>query len=323
MIQIFKPCRGRITQWFANRQSHDGRKHTGNDYGYYAPTGVTDEVFAAADGVVQFAGDSRTLGWPNRWYINPDFDRSDKQDSSAGNFIAITHTQGNIKFDTTYSHLAAWTVKAGDYVKAGQRIATIGATGFSAGKHLHFELLMHPLNFNTDTYGRSDPNPHIVTGGLAAMGTITSSSNPSEEDDVVTAEDRTAIAKETAEMVYGWVLKEKDDKGAETGHTANLAWYLLSRAGAVKDEREHIADAVWGKHFIGTDGQLILPRWILESFHGILADQRRMTAEAAARLVAEATGQDPAAAYEAIATGVERALEGVTATVTLGAQDGK
>ena len=193
MIQILKPCRGRITQWFANIQSHDGRKHTGNDYGYYTDGAVTDEVFAAADGVVQFAGDSRTLGWPNRWYINPDFDRSDAQDSSAGNFIAIAHTQGGARFDTTYSHLAAWTVKAGDVVKADQRIATIGATGFSAGKHLHFELLLHPFNFGTDTYGRSDPNPYIRSGGIAAMGTTTATTSSQEEDMPLSGEDHQFI----------------------------------------------------------------------------------------------------------------------------------
>lgn len=190
MVQILKPCRGRITQWFANLQSHDGRKHTGNDYGYYTDGAVTDEVFAAADGVVQFAGDSRSLGWPNRWYINPDFDRSDAQDSSAGNFIAITHTQGGVRFDTTYSHLAAWTVRAGDAVKAGQRIGTVGATGFSAGKHLHFELLFHPFNFGTDTYGRADPNPHIITGGIAAQG---ATQTAEEDDDMFTQAEKDAL----------------------------------------------------------------------------------------------------------------------------------
>lgn len=163
MIQLVKPCRGHVTQWYGNIQP-DGMKHTGNDYAYTDGTNTFPEVFAAADGVVLYAGDSRNLGWPNPWYFNPDFDRSDAWDSSAGNVLVIKH--GNVAV-TTYSHLESWTVKAGQVVRAGQRIATIGNTGNSYGKHLHFELLFLPHNFDTPTYGRTDPNPYITTGGAA------------------------------------------------------------------------------------------------------------------------------------------------------------
>jgi hypothetical protein len=183
VIQLVRPCRGHVTQWYGNKQSQDGRKHTGQDYAYYSSGQVMDEVFAAADGVVLYAGDSRDLGWPNGWYLNPDFDRNDAVDSSAGNVIALGHNRGGIRFDTTYNHLESWTVKAGDTVRAGQRIGTIGATGYSVGKHLHFELLFRPFNFGTDTYGRANPNPYFVTG-IAAAGSTPTPSTPSEEDDM-------------------------------------------------------------------------------------------------------------------------------------------
>jgi hypothetical protein len=151
----------------------DGNPHTGNDYAYTDGVNVFPEIFAAAAGTVLYVGDSRKLGWPNPWYFNPDFDRSDAWDSSAGNVIVIGHTQGWDRFDTTYSHVESWTVKVGDIVKAGQRIGTIGNTGNSYGKHLHFELLLKPFNFNTPTYGRTDPNPYFGSGAIGPQGTIT------------------------------------------------------------------------------------------------------------------------------------------------------
>lgn len=220
MIQLVKPCRGHITQRYGNIQSHDGRKHTGNDYAYYSQGQVTDEVFAAADGVVLYAGDSRDLGWPNGWYLNPDFDRSDAVDSSAGNVVILGHKQGGVLFDTTSSHLAAWSVKAGDTVRARQRIATIGDSGFSAGKHLHFELMFRPFNFDTDTYGRADPNPYFIAG-LAAQGSATTT----EEDDMFTDKDRANV-----ETTLGKVL-------TLVGMLDNVAGAVEGTPSAILDKR--------------------------------------------------------------------------------------
>jgi murein DD-endopeptidase MepM/ murein hydrolase activator NlpD len=93
-------------------------------------------------------------------------------DSSAGNVLVLGHVQNGIPFVTTNSHLESWIVRAGNTVRAGARVATIGNTGRSFGKHLHFELMFKPFTFKTATYGRSDPNPYIIEG-LAAQGSIT------------------------------------------------------------------------------------------------------------------------------------------------------
>jgi len=175
MIQLVRPHRGPVTQRYGNTQP-DGLPHAGQDYGYSDGTNVYPEVFAAADGVVLFAGDSRSLAWPNLWYVNPDFNRNDAQDSSAGNLVIIGHEGG---FDTGYAHLESYSVKAGDKVRAGQQIAVTGNTGYSFGKHLHFFLMFRPFNYSTSTYGCSDPNPYL-TGGIVLAGTTTST----EEDDM-------------------------------------------------------------------------------------------------------------------------------------------
>lgn len=74
-------------------------------------------VVAAAGGTVVFAG------W--RSY------------SQGGNVIWISDGSG---IYTTYNHLSAWQVRAGQRVSAGQRIGSIGTSGMATGPHLHFEV---------------------------------------------------------------------------------------------------------------------------------------------------------------------------------------
>jgi hypothetical protein len=168
VLTLVSPHDGPVTQWFGNIQP-DGLPHAGQDYGYTGPDGtVYPNVYAAAPGVVVYAGDSRALGWPNPWYFNPDFDRTDARDDSAGNTVVIEHDGGHV---TTYDHLESWTVERGDRVEARQIIGITGATGRATGKHLHWELITAPFNFGTATYGRVDPNPYL-SGAIAPEGTI-------------------------------------------------------------------------------------------------------------------------------------------------------
>jgi len=54
-----------------------------------------------------------------------------------GNFIILKHDGG---YQTLYAHLSAYSVKTGDTVAQGQEIGKIGATGYTTGPHLHFEV---------------------------------------------------------------------------------------------------------------------------------------------------------------------------------------
>lgn len=58
--------------------------------------------------------------------------------SGYGNLIEIDHGRGWV---TRYGHNAYNLVQMGDYVKPGQTIALMGATGRATGTHLHFEVL--------------------------------------------------------------------------------------------------------------------------------------------------------------------------------------
>lgn len=58
-------------------------------------------------------------------------------DNSNGNYLLIDHGNGLQSF---YAHCRALYAKAGDTVRKGDVIATVGSSGWSTGPHLHFEL---------------------------------------------------------------------------------------------------------------------------------------------------------------------------------------
>lgn len=74
------------------------------------------------------------------------------QVSSYGNYVAISHGDGNI---TLYAHLSSRKVSVGDWVEQGQIIGITGSTGISSGPHLHFEITengvrVDPLQYLTN-----------------------------------------------------------------------------------------------------------------------------------------------------------------------------
>lgn len=111
-----------LTSPFGNRVSPFTRAsdfHKGLDLS--APTGTP--IFAAADGVVTFAGRyplRQSVAW---WRF--------------GNVVTIKHAD---RFITIYGHCDAVNVRTGQLVKQGEQIATVGSTGWSTNSHLHYEV---------------------------------------------------------------------------------------------------------------------------------------------------------------------------------------
>lgn len=79
-----------------------------------------------------------------------------------GNCIVIDHGGGVISL---YGHSTSLAVKEGDIVEAGQKIGTVGDTGYSFGPHLHFEIHVEgervdPIDFlkgrGADIPGKTD-----------------------------------------------------------------------------------------------------------------------------------------------------------------------
>ncbi len=111
-----------LTSPFGNRISPFTRAadfHKGLDLS--APTGTP--VYASADGVVTFAG-RFPLGQSVAWW-------------RFGNVVTIKHAD---RFITIYAHCDTVRVSAGQTVRQGDWIATVGSTGWSTNSHLHYEI---------------------------------------------------------------------------------------------------------------------------------------------------------------------------------------
>ena len=109
------PARGRISGVYGSQRVLNGeprRPHYGLDIA--APEGT--EVVAPADGLV-------TLTHPDMYY--------------SGGTIVLDHGQG---LSSSFLHLSEILVEAGTFVKQGQVIALIGATGRASGPHLDWRM---------------------------------------------------------------------------------------------------------------------------------------------------------------------------------------
>ena len=62
-----------------------------------------------------------------------------------GNYVIINHHSG---FRTLYAHLSVIRVRAGTYVRTGDRIGDVGSTGLSTGPHLHFTVFRNGVAVN-------------------------------------------------------------------------------------------------------------------------------------------------------------------------------
>lgn len=90
---------------------------------YDAPIGTV--VMASLAGIVTDTKDDSNIGGLEQRF------------EEYGNFVEITHENGE---SSEYEHLLkdSVTVKIGDRVEAGQKIAEVGNTGWSECPHLHF-----------------------------------------------------------------------------------------------------------------------------------------------------------------------------------------
>jgi murein DD-endopeptidase MepM/ murein hydrolase activator NlpD len=86
-------------------------------------------VFAATDGTITFVKDDSNIGGPSPAYWN------------FSNFISIMHMNNE---SSRYDHLKfnSSTVKEGQIVKQGQKIAEVGLTGYTYIPHLHFQIFI-------------------------------------------------------------------------------------------------------------------------------------------------------------------------------------
>jgi murein DD-endopeptidase MepM/ murein hydrolase activator NlpD len=105
--------------------------HEGVDFS--APPGT--EIYTTGDGVVI---------------------ASDRSKTGYGNQVIIDHGFG---YKTMYAHLQSFKVRAGERVKRGQVIGTVGSTGKSTSPHLHYEVWKNNKPVNPINYFFNDITP--------------------------------------------------------------------------------------------------------------------------------------------------------------------
>lgn len=134
-MKFFWPTEGEISSPWGMRLHpilRYTRLHGGADIG----GAVGAPIYAVADGVVTKAAQGYNGG--------------------SGNNVRIDH--GNIDreaIESSYLHMHTIDVAAGQKVKKGQKIGTVGNTGLSTAPHLHFSMYVNGVN--------SDPAPYINT----------------------------------------------------------------------------------------------------------------------------------------------------------------
>ena len=104
---------------FVNNEQSSSR-HSGLDLA--APLGT--EVKAPNNGIVTFSMEGLL---------------------SPGNTVVIDHGMGLF---TSYYHLDNLNVEQGKKVKKGEKIGTVGTTGFSTGPHLHYAVSIYNTYVN-------------------------------------------------------------------------------------------------------------------------------------------------------------------------------
>ncbi len=113
----------KISSYFAEKRIKkytNGKSHTSRHWGMDYPAKKGTPIVAPANGKVVLA-ENRVV---------------------TGNTIILEHLPG---IYTIYYHLNSMSVKEGQFLKQGTKMATIGSTGFSTGPHLHWELRINEV----------------------------------------------------------------------------------------------------------------------------------------------------------------------------------
>lgn len=199
MADRFFPMRDGTYQLSSGFGARWGSQHLGLD-------------FAAKDGTPIYAAQAGTVA-----YIG--------NASGFGQWIVIDHPADAGAGTTVYGHMwnaFATGLKAGDWVRAGQLIAYVGANGQSTGPHLHFEV--HPTVWRAGS--QIDPAPWLR--GARNPDTETETTVPQIHSgrmtwlyDVLRAE----LGTDRVRALSGWETRGhgdfKDCRGVMLHHTGN------------------------------------------------------------------------------------------------------
>jgi murein DD-endopeptidase MepM/ murein hydrolase activator NlpD len=117
-------------------------------YGYIFPD--TNSVHTGVDidaplNTPIIAAASGTVIWAGYGLLKHDVDKNDPY----GQAVAIRHDFGykGLRLITVYAHMSRVDVKVGQVVSQGEKLGTVGMTGFTTGPHVHFEVRLESATY--------------------------------------------------------------------------------------------------------------------------------------------------------------------------------
>lgn len=149
-VDLVSPVAGRyrVSQGFNGEFSHN---RPANRYALDIALPIGTPLYATRDGVVLAAVDHHAGGGLKAEY------------RGKTNYLRLRHDDGTM---TLYAHLHtdSLLVKKGNRVRAGQRVAASGNTGYSSGPHLHLAVQVY-------NGGRVESIPFTLQGRYPKAGT--------------------------------------------------------------------------------------------------------------------------------------------------------
>ncbi len=150
---LFPVQGGKLAYYYGYTESYGGY-HNGIDI----HSSGNDNIYAAYGGKVEAIANScqHVNSYPNGC----------EHTNTFGNYIRIKQDDGRYAY---YGHLkyGGVLVSVGDYVKKGQLIGIMGSSGFSSGKHLHFEVRS---STSTSSHININPDAGNVTYSYSGYG---------------------------------------------------------------------------------------------------------------------------------------------------------
>ena len=193
-------------------------------------------VLAAADGIVVVAGNDNEV----RYHPYGKF---------YGNLVIVKHefpVLGQPLY-TLYAHLSEVTVEQGQRVNAGSQVGLVGSTGAAIGSHLHFEVRLGSMDFNST----SNPELWLVptsNGSSTQAGILAVTvNNPNE----IPVQSLLVIARQKES-------NDKQEKKANYGETyargipSTDPWNEIAVFGAMAPGKYEIIFEKFGKFYRGS-----------------------------------------------------------------------
>lgn len=133
--QFVFPLTGRV-------DANDVQWHQSNEGGVKAIDiqAGSGTVTAAAPGTVIWVGRTDNVTRSCTVTVKNKSKTISYQGSGVGNYVVIRHDQGPTTYYTLYGHLDEMRTTVNDQVSDGTPLGTVGSSGCSSGKHVHFEI---------------------------------------------------------------------------------------------------------------------------------------------------------------------------------------